>query len=69
MTQDSENSRLTELEIIVAEQGRTIDELSSVIAQQWQVIDATRKKLEALSERFHAVEELARPDNARPPHW
>lgn len=71
MTQISHDSRLTELEIIVSDQGRTIDELSSAIAQQWQVIDALRKRLEALSERFHAVEENtpARPDNAKPPHW
>jgi SlyX protein len=64
-------TRITELEIIAADQARTIDELSTMIAQQWKVIDAMRKKLDEISERFQAVEEtaLGRPENVKPPHW
>ena len=64
-------ARITELEMIAADQSRTIDDLSAMVAEQWKVIDAMRKKLDEMSERFHAVEEtaLGRPENVKPPHW
>lgn len=63
--------RVTTLEIRAAEQERTIEELSGQIAEQWKTIDRMQKKLDALSERFLALEEQARPDTpvTRPPHW
>jgi SlyX protein len=65
------DTRITELEMTVAEQTRTIDDLSSMVAEQWKAIDAMRKKLDEMSERFQAVEEtaLGQPENAKPPHW
>jgi SlyX protein len=64
-------TRITELEMIAADQARTIDDLSAMVAEQWKVIDAMRKKLDEMSERFQAVEEtaLGRPENVKPPHW
>jgi SlyX protein len=64
-------TRITELEMAAAEQARTIEDLSAMVAEQWKVIDAMRKKLDEMSERFQAVEEtaLGRPENAKPPHW
>ncbi len=69
MTQN--DSRLTELEMIVAHQTQTIEELSTMVAEQWKVIDTMRKKLDEMSERFHSVEEnaLGRPEITKPPHW
>ena len=63
--------RLTALEIRAAEQERTIEELSGQVAEQWKVIDGMRKKLDALTERFLALEEQAAPEVpvTRPPHW
>ena len=63
--------RLTMLEIRIAEQERTIEELSEQIAEQWKVIDRLHKKLDALADRFLALEEQAAPDVpvTRPPHW
>lgn len=63
--------RLTTLEIRNAEQERTIEELSAQIAEQWKVIEATRKKLDTLAERFLALEEQASPGHevTKPPHW
>ena len=63
--------RLTALEIRAAEQERTIEELSGQVAEQWEVIDGMRKKLDALTERFLALEEQAAPEVpvTRPPHW
>ena len=51
MTQN--NNRITELEMIVMHQTQTIEELSIMVAEQWKVIDAMRKKLDDMSERFH----------------
>jgi SlyX protein len=66
----SEN-RITDLEMLAAHQAQTIDDLSAMVAEQWKVIDAMRKRLDEMTERFQAVEEnaLGRPENVKPPHW
>lgn len=63
--------RLTNLEIRAAEQERTIEELSGQIAEQWKTIDALKRRLDALTERFLTLEEQAAPDVpvTKPPHW
>jgi SlyX protein len=63
--------RLTMLEIRAAEQERTIEDLSGQLAEQWKMIDRMQKKLDALTERFLALEEQAAPDVpvTKPPHW
>jgi len=63
--------RLTTLEIRVAEQERTIEELSGELAEQWKVIERLQKKVEALTDRFLALEEQAAPpiEAAKPPHY
>jgi SlyX protein len=64
-------ARITDLEMLAAHQAQALDDLSAMVAEQWKVIDAMRKKLDEMSERFQAVEEnaLGRPENAKPPHW
>ena len=63
--------RLTTLEIRATEQEKTIEELSGQIAEQWQVIERMQRKLDALAERFLALEEQSAPDVpvTKPPHW
>ena len=63
--------RLTRLEIMVTEQDKTIEELSAQIAEQWKTIEAMRKKLDALTDRFLVLEEQAAPDTpvTKPPHY
>lgn len=65
------DDRLTTLEIRAAEQEKTIEELSSQIAEQWQVIDRLQRKLDMLTDRFLALEEQAAPGHeaTKPPHW
>ena len=65
------DERLTILEIRAAEQERTIEELSGVIAEQWKTIENLRKKLDALTDRFLVLEEQTAPDVpvTKPPHW
>ena len=63
--------RLTTLEIRATEQEKTIEELSGQIAEQWKVIERMQRKLDALSERFLALEEQSASDVpvTKPPHW
>ena len=68
---NADEDRLTRLEILAAEQERTIGELSAEIAEQWKTIERMRKKLDTLTERFLELEAQARPDTpvTKPPHW
>lgn len=63
--------RLTTLEMRAAEQDKTIEELSGQIVEQWKIIDRLQKKMDALADRFLALEEQASPDVpiTKPPHW
>ncbi|MER2536157.1 MAG: SlyX family protein [Rhizobiaceae bacterium] len=63
--------RLTTVEMRLAEQERTIEELSAQLAEQWKVVARMQKKLDTLTERFLAVEEQVAPDIpvTKPPHW
>lgn len=63
--------RIVELEMLAAEQERSIEELSSQIAEQWRQIDRLTRKLNLLTERFLEVEEQVRPPApvTKPPHW
>ncbi len=65
------DDRLTALEIRAAEQENTIEDLSGQIAEQWKVIEALRKKLDALTERFLTLEGQTAPEVpiTKPPHW
>jgi SlyX protein len=67
----SDEARLTQLEILAAEQEKTISELSQQIAEQWKTIDKLQRKLDALTDRFLELEEQASPDVpvTKPPHW
>lgn len=65
------DDRLAKLEMLAAEQERTIEELSGQLAEQWKLIERMQKKLDTLTERFLALEERTAPDipATKPPHW
>lgn len=67
----SDSERLTELEIIIAEQEKTISELSGELAEQWKTLEALHKSVGRLTDRLLSLEERAAPDVpvTRPPHW
>lgn len=62
---------IVNLEIALAHQGKTIEDLSNAVAEQWTIIDRLQKKLDALTSRFLELEESAAPpiEAAKPPHW
>ena len=66
-----DKDRLTALEIRHAEQERVIAELSDQLTEQWKTIDRMERKLNALTERFLALEEHTAPEIpvTKPPHW
>ncbi|MDI7863912.1 SlyX family protein [Rhizobiaceae bacterium n13] len=66
-----EEARITRLEEQLAHQARTIEELSEQLTQQWKVVEQTRAKLDALTQRFLSLEEqsLEAPAITRPPHY
>ncbi|MBO6717713.1 MAG: SlyX family protein [Rhizobiaceae bacterium] len=67
----STEDRIIKLEMLAAEQERTIAELSAQLTEQWATIEKMRKKLDALTERFLALEEQTLPDVpvTKPPHY
>ncbi|MBB3144587.1 SlyX protein [Phyllobacterium trifolii] len=71
MTADDDRERLTRLEILVTEHEKTVEELSGQIAEQWKVIEAMRRRLDALTDRFLVLEEQTAPDVpvTKPPHY
>lgn len=62
---------MAKLEMLVAEQDKTIEEMSDVIARQWTEIETLRRKLELFEKRFAALEEQSAPETpvTRPPHY
>jgi len=70
MTTDAD-SRLTTLEILTAEQERTIAELSAEIAGAWKIIDDLTRRMDAMALRLTGIEEATAPDTpiTKPPHW
>ncbi|MBO6540893.1 MAG: SlyX family protein [Rhizobiaceae bacterium] len=70
MTQDTDE-RIIRLEMLVAEQERTIAELSEQLSEQWSLTEKMRKKLDALTERFLVLEEQTAPETpvTKPPHY
>jgi SlyX protein len=67
----SDDSRVVMLEVRATEQERVIEELSGQLAEQWKTIDRLQKKVDALTERFLALEEQTSPGHeiTKPPHW
>ncbi|SKA22153.1 SlyX family protein [Consotaella salsifontis] len=59
------------LEMQIAHQGRTIDELSEQLLKQWAEIDRLSKTVAALVGRLVELEDMAapRPEVTKPPHW
>lgn len=71
VTPDQSAAKIALLEEHIAHQGRTIEELSDQLAEQWRVVEQIRSKLDRLTERFLSLEEssLDAPAITKPPHY
>jgi len=67
MNQDESLARFEALEIRIAHQDRTIEDLNTAVREQWERIDNLAKQVERMADRLQRVEEPAPPDGPEPP--
>ena len=60
--------KVVELEIKISDIEKTLDELSDMVAQQWQMIDAQRQIISSLENQLEGKQDRARSDSDPPPH-
>ncbi|MGB0626371.1 MAG: SlyX family protein [Alphaproteobacteria bacterium] len=68
----SDAEKIADLEVRLAHQEHTLDELSGVVAEQARVIELFREQLRRLTDRMVQVEETVPgkgPDEPPPPHY
>ena len=68
-----DSTRLDELEIRIAHQDQTIEDLNAAITAQWKLIERLERQVVRLAERVadseQAISEAAAPVNRPPPHY
>lgn len=63
-----DDERLDALEVRIAFQDRTIDELNAAVTEQWRVIDGLARKLKLLEEQARlSATNIADPRSEPPP--
>ena len=62
-----ENPRLDALEMRLAEQERTIEDLDATVTAQWTAIDALRRQVERALDRLAEAESRLPADADKPP--
>ena len=70
MTTDAD--RITELETRLAHQEQTVDELSSVVAEQSSLVELLHEQLRRMSGQIGELAEVVNdkaPDDPPPPHY
>lgn len=62
--------RLEKLEMLAAEQDRTIEDLNETITGQWREIEALKRQVARLDDELKEVEAgLPAPPIQKPPHY
>jgi SlyX protein len=67
MNQDEALARFEALEIRIAHQDRTIEDLNAVVRDQWQRIDSLTKTVERVGDRLQRVEDSVPSEGPEPP--
>lgn len=67
MSAEDHGERLERLESRIAFQDQTIEELNTVITEQWTVIEQLRRKLEVVEEQVRSGSYIADPASEKPP--
>lgn len=68
----TDTSRLDELEIRIAHQDQTIEDLNAAVTDQWKLIDKLQREVSRLTDRVSSAEDAiaeAPAANQPPPHW
>lgn len=67
---DDLRARLEKLEMLAAEQERTIEELNETITGQWREIELLKRRITKLDDELREVEAgLPAPPITKPPHY
>lgn len=68
---DAVARRVEALELHVAHQQQTIDDLSDALAEQWRLMEQLRRQMKRLTDRVGELEPQAGQAVPidRPPHW
>jgi len=61
------NTRIESMEMRIAHQDRTIEDLNKSVTEQWKQIEALGKQVERMVARLQDVEDNASPRAAEPP--
>jgi len=64
---DPLQDRIEALEIRAAHQDRAIEDLNTVVADQWRELDRLKRLIARIDDQIAAVEHLARTDAKEPP--
>ena len=64
------NDRVIDLEVQLTHQNRTIEELSEMVARQWEMIDRMTRQVKHLQDSLVDLEDVIAPaTNQKPPHY
>ena len=66
--QMTDQTRISELEMRLAHQDKTLSELNDVVLAQWKRIEALERQLTSMNEDMHNLEQGPVPVD-RPPHY
>jgi SlyX protein len=61
------DARLDALEARIAFQDQTIEELNAALTEQWVVVEAMRRRLEAMEEQVRTGSYISDPASEKPP--
>lgn len=67
MATDQDRERIDALEMRIAHQDQTIEELNEALTAQWKTIDLMAKKLAMLEEQVRSGSYIADPASEKPP--
>lgn len=67
MADADQNARIDALEMRIAFQDQTIEELNTALTDQWKTIDLLTKKLATLEEQVRSGSFIADPATEKPP--
>jgi SlyX protein len=67
MSDENFGERLERLEMRIAFQDQTIEDLNAVITEQWTVIETIRRRMGSMEEQVRSGSYIADPSTDKPP--